>query len=59
MSFAYQVFDKLPIWVMGLNFLTCVMMIVIWGYGCNPSCLCVLTHVALRFNQVSKLLASG
>ena len=24
--------------------------------GCNPSCLYELTHVALRFNQVSKLL---
>ena len=33
MLVACQVFDKLPIWVMGLNFLTCVVMIVIWSYG--------------------------
>ena len=33
MLVAWQVFDKLPIWVMRLNFLTCVVMIVIWDYG--------------------------
>ena len=27
-----QVFDKLTIWVMGMNFLTCVVMVVILGY---------------------------
>ena len=56
MLVACQVFGKLPIWVRGSNFLTCVVIIIIWDFGCIHSCYYVLKHVILRLIKSESFL---